>query len=175
MHSRRRRRAARPARPARRRLGPTALLHHPPERTPARRRHPPRAVVTLAEFVAAHRAGTPVPPVVTGDLNAWPDSDEVRLLGGYKTAPAVAGQVLLDAWEYADPKGPSATWDPGNPFVPPSDPAVRVDYVFVGPPGPGGLGHVRSVERVGDGPVDGVWPSDHAAVTAELADGPSPT
>ena len=127
-------------------------------------------VVELAEFVAAHSSGTPFPAVVTGDFNAWPDSDEIRLLGGYKTAPAVAGQVLFDAWEYADPAAPSATWIPHNPFVPSSDPAVRVDYVFVGPPGPGGLGHVRSVQRVGDGPVDGVWPSDHAAVAADLAD-----
>lgn len=132
-------------------------------------------VVTLAEFVAAHSTGTPFPPVVTGDFNTWPDSDEIRLLGGYKTAPAVAGQVLVDAWEYADPAAPSATWNPHNPFVPSFEPAVRIDYVFVGPPGPGGLGHVRSVRRVGDGPIDGVWPSDHAAVAADLADHPAPT
>jgi endonuclease/exonuclease/phosphatase family metal-dependent hydrolase len=94
----------------------------------------------------------------------------MRLLGGYKSAPAVAGQVLLDAWEYADPAAPASTWNPRNPFVPPSDPAVRVDYVFVGPPGSSGLVRVRSVELVGDGPVDGVWPSDHAGVMAELTD-----
>ena len=37
-----------------------------------------------------------------------------------------------------------------------------------GPPGPSGEGHVRAVHRAGDGPVDGVWPSDHAAVVADL-------
>jgi endonuclease/exonuclease/phosphatase family metal-dependent hydrolase len=132
-------------------------------------------VVRLAEFVAAHSTGTPFPAVVTGDFNTWPDADEIRLLGGYKTAPAVAGQVLIDAWEYADPASPSATWSPHNPFVPAFDPPVRIDYVFVGPPGPGGQGHVRSVRTAGDGPVDGVWPSDHAAVTVDLADGPTPT
>jgi endonuclease/exonuclease/phosphatase family metal-dependent hydrolase len=132
-------------------------------------------VAALAGFVARHRGGTPFPPVVTGDLNAWPDSDEIRLLGGYKTAPAVPGQVLLDAWEYADPAAPSATWDAANPYVAPThEPSVRIDYIHVGPPGPGGLGHVRGVRRACDGPVDGVWPSDHAAVVADLAPGPDP-
>jgi endonuclease/exonuclease/phosphatase family metal-dependent hydrolase len=125
----------------------------------------------LAGFVARHRGDTPFPPVVTGDLNAWPDSDEVRLLGGYKRAPAVPGQVLLDAWEYADPAAPSVTWDPANPYVARTwEPGVRIDYIHVGPPGPGGLGRVQDVRRACDGPVDGIWPSDHAAVVADLAD-----
>ncbi|WP_149825143.1 endonuclease/exonuclease/phosphatase family protein [Streptomyces tailanensis] len=130
-----------------------------------------RQVATLAEFVAGHRGGTGFPPVVTGDFNAWPDSDEVRLFGGYKTAPAVPGQVLIDAWEYADPAAPSATWDMANPYVAGTfGPSVRVDYIHVAPTGRGGPGHVRGVRRVGDAPVDGVWPSDHAAVVADLSD-----
>ena len=129
-----------------------------------------RQVTALAEFVARHHGDTPFPPVVTGDFNAWPDSDEIRLFGGYRTAPAVPRQVLFDAWDYADPAAPSATWLADNPYVAPSGwPNVRIDYVHVGRPGPGGLGRVRAVRRAGDGPVDGVWPSDHAAVVADLA------
>jgi endonuclease/exonuclease/phosphatase family metal-dependent hydrolase len=105
---------------------------------------------------------------VTGDFNAWPDSDEVRQFGGYKTAPAVPGQVFLDAWEYAGPAQPSATWSPANPYVAAGfDPSVRIDYIHIGR-GRGGLGSVSSVRRVGDEPVHGVWPSDHAAVLADL-------
>jgi endonuclease/exonuclease/phosphatase family metal-dependent hydrolase len=126
-------------------------------------------VTALAEFVAAHRGGTAFPPVITGDFNAWPDSDEIRRFGGYRTAPAAPGQLFLDAWEYADPASPSATWDPANPYVADHSPAVRIDYIHVGPPGPASLGHVRAVRRAGAGPVDGVWPSDHAAVVADLA------
>ncbi|MBD0424830.1 endonuclease/exonuclease/phosphatase family protein [Streptomyces sp. TRM S81-3] len=119
-----------------------------------------RQVAALAEFVAAHRRGTGFPPVVTGDFNAPPDSDEVRLLG--------AGR-LSDAWVHAGPGAPSVTWDRANPYVPDNgEPSLRIDYVHVGPPGPGGLGRVRAVRRAGDGPVDGVWPSDHAAVVADL-------
>ncbi|QFQ98183.1 endonuclease [Streptomyces phaeolivaceus] len=131
-----------------------------------------RQVTALAGFVARHRGRSAHPPVITGDFNAWPDSDEVRLFGGYKTAPAVPGQCFLDAWEYAEPGAPSATWDPANPYVAESfGPRARIDYIHVGPPGPGGLGHVRAVHRAGDAPVDGVWPSDHMAVVADLADG----
>ncbi|MGW2523313.1 endonuclease/exonuclease/phosphatase family protein [Streptomyces sp. NPDC001617] len=128
-------------------------------------------VTALAEFVAAHRSGTDFPPVVTGDFNAAPDSDEIRLLSGTRTAPVVPGQVLFDAWEYADPTTPSATWDPANPYVHPGlGPRTRVDYIFVGgPAGPDGIGTVRAVRRAGDGPVEGVWPTDHAAVVADLA------
>jgi endonuclease/exonuclease/phosphatase family metal-dependent hydrolase len=127
-------------------------------------------VTALARFVAANRERTDFPAVVTGDYNALPDSDEMRLLGGFRTAPVVAGEVLLDAWEYADPAAPAATWQLANPYVARTrEPPGRIDYIHVGPPGPGGLGHVRSVRRAGDRPVDGVWPSDHAAVLAELA------
>ncbi|AKZ56353.1 Endonuclease/exonuclease/phosphatase [Streptomyces ambofaciens ATCC 23877] len=123
----------------------------------------------LAEFVARHRVGTGFfPPVVTGDFNALPDSAEVRLL----TRATPAGAALRDAWEHADPAAPSATWDGTNPYIPgPPGPGARIDHVHVGPPGPAGLGRVRAARRAGDGPVDGVWPSDHAAVVVDL-DGP---
>lgn len=122
----------------------------------------------LAGFVTAHRHGTAHPPVVTGDFNARPEAPEVRLLraGG-----------LHDAWDHAAPGAPSGTWDTANPYVAHADgePSVRIDYVHVGPPGPGGLGRVLAVRRAGAGPVDGVWPSDHAAVVADLAaDGTAP-
>ncbi|MDJ1135272.1 endonuclease/exonuclease/phosphatase family protein [Streptomyces iconiensis] len=126
----------------------------------------------LARFTADRTAacGSHHPPVLTGDYNSLPDSDEMRLLSGLRTAPAVPGQVLYDVWEFADPAEPSATWGPANPYVP-SGPAARVDYIHTGPPAPDGLGDVRAVRRAGFGPVDGVWPSDHAAVAADLGDG----
>lgn len=55
-------------------------------------------------------------PLVTGDFNAEPDSDEIRLLG-HKTPPPLPGLVLLDAWRYADPATPGWTWDRLNPAV----------------------------------------------------------
>ncbi|MYR45141.1 endonuclease/exonuclease/phosphatase family protein [Streptomyces sp. SID5910] len=119
-------------------------------------------VAALAGFVAAHRHGTAHPPVVTGDFNARPDTEGVRLL---RTVP------LHDAWDHAAPGTPDGTWDTANPYVSHADgeSSIRIDYIHVGPPGPAGLGSVRSVRRAGTGPVAGVWPSDHLAVVADLA------
>lgn len=55
-----------------------------------------RAVV---EHVAAVGARD-FPPVVAGDFNAEPDSDEIRLLSGTKTAPVVPDLYLVDAWRF---------------------------------------------------------------------------
>lgn len=130
-------------------------------------------VTALARFVAARRGPGPFPPVVTGDFNGEPDSDELRLFGGLLTAPAVPGQVMLDAWRFATPGEPSATFDAGaNPYLTGlAWYGARIDYIHTGRPGPGGEGRVRRVRRAGAGPVGGVWGSDHTAVLADLADG----
>jgi len=127
-------------------------------------------VRALAEFVAGHAADCAYPPVLTGDLNAEPGSDELRLLGGLLTAPAVPGLVLIDAWRYADPGDPGFTWHHGNGYQADSlIPDSRIDYVLVGLHRRG-RGKVRSAALAGAEPVAGVWPSDHFAVVADLQD-----
>jgi endonuclease/exonuclease/phosphatase family metal-dependent hydrolase len=122
----------------------------------------------LAEFVAEHAADCAYPPVVTGDLNAEPGSDELRLLGGLLTPPAVPGLVLIDAWRYADPGDPGFTWDHRNGYQAGSViPDSRIDYVLTGLPRRG-LGKVRSAGLAGTAPVNDVWPSDHFAVVADV-------
>lgn len=109
------------------------------------------------------------PVVALGDMNAEPDSDEVRLLCGHKTAPARERFVLVDAWRYAPEGAEPWTWDRANPHVLSTmEPSSRIDYVLVGRPHDGQRGHIRSVCRIGATPVRGVWPSDHAGVLAEL-------
>jgi endonuclease/exonuclease/phosphatase family metal-dependent hydrolase len=122
----------------------------------------------LAQFVAEHAGDCTYPPVITGDLNAEPGSDELRLLGGILTSPAVPGLVLLDAWRYAEPGDPGFTWDHRNGYQADSViPDSRIDYILVGLPRQG-RGKVRSVQLVGTAPVDDIWPSDHFAVVADL-------
>ena len=128
-----------------------------------------KQVRALAGFVAEQAAGGAYPPVVTGDLNAEPDSDELRLLGGLLTTPAVAGLVLLDAWRYARPGDPGFSWDRRNGYQEHSVlPDSRIDYVLVGLPEEADHGRIQTARLAGDAPVDGVWPSDHFAVTADL-------
>jgi endonuclease/exonuclease/phosphatase family metal-dependent hydrolase len=127
-----------------------------------------RQVAALAALVTEKGRGN-LPAVVTGDFNAEPDSDEIRLLEGHKTAPAVPGQVLVDAWRFADAGSPEATWDTRNPHAAPLGfPDSRIDYVFVGMP-VSGRGRVLGARRFGAAPVDGVWPSDHYGVLAHIA------
>ncbi|MFE0426628.1 endonuclease/exonuclease/phosphatase family protein, partial [Streptomyces sp. NPDC058953] len=75
-------------------------------------------VRALGELVVRRGAGHAFPPVVTGDFNALPDADEMRLLGGIRTAPAAGRLLLLDAREHdADPAAPDATRDAANPYL----------------------------------------------------------
>jgi endonuclease/exonuclease/phosphatase family metal-dependent hydrolase len=122
----------------------------------------------LATLVAEEAADCSYPPVVTGDLNAEPDSDELRLLGGLLTAPAVPGLVLIDAWRYADPADPGFTWDRRNSYQADTVlPDSRIDYLLVGLHR-NGHGRVLSARLAGATPVEDVWPSDHFAVVADL-------
>jgi len=124
-------------------------------------------VRAIAEVVAGARPRT-YPPVLCGDFNAVPDSDEIRMLTGRAAGP-VEGLVFHDAWEAAGDGGPGHTWSNANPYaVLDLEPDRRIDYVLVGWPKAGGAGHVTSCEVVATSPVDGVVPSDHYGVLAEL-------
>ena len=88
-----------------------------------------------ASFVASHSPDDGLPPVVTGDLNAVPESDEVRLLEGFLTEPAVPDLLLVDAWRYAAPGDRGITWSRANPHAAVTgEPDARIDYVLVGTP-----------------------------------------
>jgi endonuclease/exonuclease/phosphatase family metal-dependent hydrolase len=124
-------------------------------------------VRTITEAVAAAKPRS-YPPIVCGDFNAVPDSDEIRMLTGRAPVP-VEGLVFHDAWEVAGNGGSGFTWSNANPYaVLDLEPDRRIDYVLVGWPKAGGAGHVISCEVVGTQPVDGVVPSDHYGVLAEL-------
>lgn len=121
-----------------------------------------------------------LPPVVTGDLNAESDSDELRLLTG--RAAAHRGIALLDGWHVAgddESRAGSATWWRRNALAEPSgDGDRRIDYVLVGYPNADGRGRVEAAHRVGAVPVevDGtlVWASDHLGVAVDVrVDAPS--
>ena len=48
------------------------------------------------------------------------------------------------------------------------EPERRIDYVFAGYPTPQGLGLIERCHVVCDDEKDGVWPTDHFGVYAEL-------
>ncbi len=110
------------------------------------------------------------PTVLVGDLNAPPHADEIRRLTG-KSAVGDRQTVFRDSWEVAG-SGPGHTWSPDNPHVAAEhDPPGRIDYVLVEwrPDEPG---RVHAAAVFGAEPVDGVFPSDHFGVAADIAIGP---
>ena len=130
-----------------------------------------RAICTFIDE-SRPEGGRPYPPILCGDFNADPDSDEIRMLNGRAATP-VPKLVFHDAWEVAgrasDSSANGATWSNDNPYAKLDlEPDRRIDYVFVGWPKAGGAGHVTSCTVEALEPVDGVVPSDHLAVLAEL-------
>ncbi len=120
----------------------------------------------VAEFVQAHTAGK-MPPLLCGDFNAEPMSEEIRMLTGLTTV-AAKGLAFHEAWAVAG-SGEGLTWDNRNPFVAAEfEPDRRIDYIFAGHPKARGRGHITDVEIIGGAPVDGVWPSDHFGIMTKL-------
>ncbi|MER6677815.1 endonuclease/exonuclease/phosphatase family protein [Streptomyces sp. NPDC000983] len=125
----------------------TAHLTSAPHATAVRARQ----ASALAEF--ARRDG---PVIVTGDFNAEPGSPELRpLADGFR-----------DAWAESGTTADAATWDwhPELPYRQKALPEpVRIDHIRLAGPVT-----ARAAHRAGDRPVDGTWPSDHAAVVADV-------
>ncbi len=121
---------------------------------------------------AAERRGDPdtaFPLVVAGDLNAVPDTDEIRSLTG-RAVPPVPGLVFTDAWEVAGDGGPGITWTTSAHQPHTAWPRRRLDYVLVSWPRPKPVGNPLRCAVIGNEAVGepAVLPSDHFAVVADL-------
>jgi endonuclease/exonuclease/phosphatase family metal-dependent hydrolase len=117
-----------------------------------------------------HRRAS-MPPVLCGDFNAEPDSDEIRFLS---SLAVLHGRTAFyqDAWRVAG-DGPGYTQDwRVNPIA--ADLNIhrkRIDYVFVGDPfmREGGAGRVLSAELAFDTPLTGTLASDHTGLVVDIA------
>lgn len=114
------------------------------------------------------------PPIIVGDFNAEPGSDEIRFMTGLhsRNGESVA---FVDAWEAAGDQtqageaGRGITWSNRNRYAQVEfEPRRRIDYIFAGLPGRRGVGAIESCRVVCHEEVDGEWPSDHFGVYAEL-------
>jgi len=126
-----------------------------------------------AELVAV-LAPWPGPVVVLGDLNAEPGSDDAY--GVLTTTPG----GYVDAWRECHGAGGGATSGREASLEQPGALSRRIDYVLHRADGRLRAEAVRVVGAAdadragheGDEPI--LWPSDHAAVVADLTLGPAP-
>jgi endonuclease/exonuclease/phosphatase family metal-dependent hydrolase len=133
-----------------------------------------RQAAFIAERVAelAPIDGELLPPILMGDMNADPDSDEMRFLRGLHT---YQGQSVFfaDAWLYGGDGTFGTTYDPKNDFAQPNrEPPRRIDYIFVRGPDRTLRGEPLLTRVVftsaKHGPSGRIFASDHYGVYSEI-------
>ena len=123
-----------------------------------------------ADLDPSNAARSAMPPILCGDFNAEPESDEIRFLSGL-TALGGVDTFYQDAWRVAGDGTDGITNDWRNPFGGMLNVhRKRIDYIFVGETflRRGGGGRVLEAHVVLDEVVDGVPLSDHLGVLAVL-------
>lgn len=131
-----------------------------------------RQVVALVDHVLRLRPREGFPPIVAGDFNAEPDSDEIRFMrGGHSIGDRSV--YFNDAWRVAgDSSRESAqgdTWCNRNVYARQAfEHDKRIDYIFTGYPQADGRGQLTRCEVVCNEEQGGAWPSDHFGVFAQL-------
>lgn len=129
---------------------------------------------TVCGLRAEAGAGDPFPALLLADLNAEPESDEVRYLTGLATVEGTNTR-FADVWRYGG-RGPGYTFDPANPHARATgEHARRIDYILVAGPDDAGRGLPSRPRTAFRRPVRGVHASDHAGVVVDLAAPPAPT
>jgi endonuclease/exonuclease/phosphatase family metal-dependent hydrolase len=125
-------------------------------------------VLAIADHIAALCPIHCFPPILVGDFNAEPESDEIRFLRGH-TSLGRKCVYFADAFRIAGDGSPGATFSKKNPFAEPlREPDRRIDYVFVRGPDTEGRGEPLRARVCFDEPEGGVFASDHFGVLATL-------
>ena len=111
-----------------------------------------------------------MPPILCGDFNAEPDSDEIRFLS---SLAALEGRTTFyqDAWRVAgDGAGLTQDWRTNPIAAAMNIHRKRIDYVFVGDPflRDGSAGRVVAAEVAFHEPLTGVLASDHAGLVVDV-------
>jgi endonuclease/exonuclease/phosphatase family metal-dependent hydrolase len=129
-----------------------------------------RQVLAISERIRENAPPLGFPPILMGDFNAEPDSDEIRFLKGL-TALGGKGASFVDCFAAAadEDRARGATFARRNRYADRAgEPDRRLDYIFVRGPDPRWRGRPLSARVVLDQPEGGVFASDHFGVFAEL-------
>lgn len=125
---------------------------------------------TIRELAPVDQLG--FPPVLMGDFNAEPDSDEIRYLRGY-TSRMGRSVYFADCFAAAGDGSPGYTYARDNHYaLRAHEPNRRLDYIFVRGPDRALRGEPLSARRCFDRPQGDVFPTDHYGVLAEIQAAP---
>jgi endonuclease/exonuclease/phosphatase family metal-dependent hydrolase len=109
----------------------------------------------MSELVPA--TAESLPPMLMGDLNAEPHSEEIRLLT----------EDFVDAWLDAGDGSDGFTWDRRNEYTHEHDVhSQRIDYILVR--SPVGTLRIEKTKVAFNQRHEGVWPSDHFGLVADF-------
>lgn len=126
------------------------------------------AVDRAIERLVAER---PAHVVLGGDFNAEPQASSMRFLTGRASLEGIS-TAYRDAWESVHGDAAGHTLDPRNPLREIDEPGEmqgrRVDYVLVRCGDHGPTLRIADARLAVHEPVDGVQPSDHYGVVADL-------
>jgi endonuclease/exonuclease/phosphatase family metal-dependent hydrolase len=112
------------------------------------------------------------PPVLMGDFNAEPESDEIRYLRGYNTRLG-RSVYLADCFAVAGDGSPGFTYARDNSYaLRAREPNRRLDYIFSRGPDRALRGEPLTARRCFTDAERGVFPSDHYGVFAEIQAAP---
>ncbi|CAA9330424.1 MAG: hypothetical protein AVDCRST_MAG61-2846 [uncultured Friedmanniella sp.] len=153
-------------------LGPVVVAHHKPSWPfPFEHEREQQAVLT-ARALEDHIGDSDVHAIVLGDFDATPDSASMLFWRGRRAVDGFS-VCYQDAWEFARRDDPGHTFDVENPLVRDGEVATavsrKIDHILVRGGWHGPSLRVMDCRRILDGPVHGVWASDHYGVLADLA------
>ncbi len=128
-----------------------------------------KQILFVTDFVAEKcKVGSGYPPIVMGDFNAEPDSHEIRFMRGLATIDG-RSVYFADCFAIAGDGSPGATYAKSNRYAARShEPDRRIDYIFTRGPDRALRAEPLLARLCFERDVDGVFPSDHYGVYAEV-------
>jgi endonuclease/exonuclease/phosphatase family metal-dependent hydrolase len=159
-------------------LGTVLVVHHKPNwqlTAEVVREQQAVAAARWIEDLVAERPDRPV--VLLGDFDAGPDAASMRFWTGRQSLGGMSVRYE-DAWEVLHPDEPGHTFSPRNPLVLAGEMKLergrRIDHILVRGGVHGPTLDIADCRLAFDQPVDGIWPSDHFGVIADLVRPPQP-
>ena len=153
-------------------VGPLLFVNHFQSAHVAREHVREQQAVAAARFIEELVAQEERHVILAGDLNAGPESSSVRFLMGRQSLDGMS-VCYLNAWDHAHRGEPGDTFTQRSPLVEEAHtvwPYQRLDHILVrfGNSGSPTLG-IANCELAFNEPIDGIWPSDHFALVADLS------